>query len=70
MGTYVEVADNPLLMREVDNAKGEVGKYRLFREGVDADGDGKLNEDGPGGVNPGHNFPHNFKHFTKNFGRS
>lgn len=67
-GTYVEVADNPILMREVDKAKGEVGKYRLFREGVDNDGDGKLNEDGPGGVNPGHNFPHNFKHFTKTDG--
>ena len=63
-GTYVEVADNPLLMRKVDNAKGEVGKYRLFREGIDNDGDGELNEDGPGGVNPGHNFPHNFKHYT------
>ncbi|MDH3938984.1 MAG: M14 family zinc carboxypeptidase [candidate division Zixibacteria bacterium] len=67
-GTYVEVTDNPLFMREVDNAKGEVGMYRLFREGVDSDGDGKLNEDGPGGVNPGHNFPHNFKHYTKTDG--
>lgn len=67
-GTWVEVTDNPLLLREVDNAKGEVGKYRLFTEGIDNDSDGEINEDAPGGVNPGHNFPHDFNHFTKTDG--
>jgi len=67
-GEWIEVADNPLLLRKADGAKGEVGKYRLLEEGIDNDGDGEVNEDGPGGVNPGHNFPHNFQHFTKTDG--
>ncbi len=67
-GNWVEVADNPILMRKVDRKKGEVGKYRLYEEGIDNDGDGRINEDGPGGVNPGHNFPHNFRHFTETDG--
>ncbi|MCP4755011.1 MAG: hypothetical protein GY866_29385, partial [Proteobacteria bacterium] len=46
-----------------------IGEYRLFDEGLDNDGDGEINEDGPGGVNPGRNFPHNFKHYTATNGR-
>ena len=67
-GKYMPVADNPLLMKRADSDKGEKGIYRLFTEGIDNDGDGKINEDGPGGVNPGHNFPHNFEHYTKTDG--
>lgn len=67
-GTYMPVADNPLLMKKADSEKGEKGLYRLFVEGLDNDGDGKINEDSPGGSNPGHNFPHNFKHYTKTDG--
>ncbi len=63
-GKWIEVKDRPLLMKKADYKKGEKGKYRLFVEGIDNDGDGKINEDGPGGVIPGHNFPHNFKHYT------
>lgn len=67
-GKYIPVADNPLLMKKAESDKGEKGIYRLFDEGLDNDGDGKINEDGPGGVNPGHNFPHNFEHYTKTDG--
>ncbi len=63
-GQWIEVSDNPLLMRKADRDKGETGKYRLFAEGLDNDDDGEINEDGPGGVNPGRNFPHNFSHYT------
>jgi len=63
-GEWVAVEDNPVLMRKADRAKGERGGYRLLPEGIDNDGDGEINEDGPGGVIPGHNFPHNFKHYT------
>ncbi len=68
-GTMIVVEENPLLMKKAEAGKGEVGKYRLFPEGIDNDGDGEINEDGFGGVNPGLNFPHNFKHFTKTAGR-
>ena len=67
-GTWMPVADNPVLMKEADKEKGEVGVYRLFPEGLDNDGDGEINEDGPGGINPGHNFPHAFRHYTKTDG--
>lgn len=63
-GNWLPVNDNPVLMKRADRGKGETGKYRLFVEGIDNDGDGSINEDGPGGANPGHNFPHNFKHYT------
>lgn len=63
-GEWVEVEGNPVLMRKADRAKGEMGKYRVFGEGTDNDGDGRIDEDGPGGVIPGRNFPHNFTHYT------
>ncbi|MDF1543589.1 MAG: M14 family zinc carboxypeptidase [bacterium] len=63
-GKWIEVESNPLLLKKADGAKGEVGKYRLFPEGIDNDGDGEINEDGPDGVNPGNNFPHDFQHYT------
>jgi hypothetical protein len=67
-GRWLPVEGNPALMKKADAAKGEEGMYRLFSEGLDDDGDGKYNEDGPGGVNPGHNFPHNFEHYTSTDG--
>jgi hypothetical protein len=67
-GRWLPVEGNPLLMKRADAAKGEKGVYRLFSEGLDDDGDGRYNEDGPGGVNPGHNFPHNFEHYTSTDG--
>jgi len=63
-GRWIEIDGNPVLMKRAESGKGERGKYRLFREGIDNDDDGDINEDGPGGVNPGHNFPHDFQHYT------
>lgn len=60
-GTWVPVSDNPLLLKRADAQKGEAGMYRLFQEGLDNDGDGEINEDGPGGINVGRNFPHRFR---------
>jgi len=68
-GEWMPVADNPVLMKKADAAKGEAGIYRLLPEGVDNDGDGAFNEDGPGGANPGLNFPHDFEHYTDRAGR-
>ena len=63
-GKWIPSEEYPLLMRKVDHAKGEAGKYRIFEEGIDNDGDGEINEDGVGGIIPGHNFPHRFEHYT------
>ncbi|RKZ11512.1 hypothetical protein DRQ53_15930, partial [bacterium] len=49
-GTWIEDPDHKGLMREADPKKNERGQYRLEREGADADGDQRFNEDGPGGV--------------------
>ncbi|MBW6497897.1 MAG: hypothetical protein K0B09_05895 [Bacteroidales bacterium] len=54
----------PRLMRRADRTKGERGVFTLYLEGTDDDGDGQYNEDPPGGVNTGVNFPHLFKPFT------
>ncbi|HUV29729.1 MAG TPA: M14 family zinc carboxypeptidase [Acidobacteriota bacterium] len=67
-GVWMAVESNPILMKKAEAAKGERGEYRLFVEGIDNDGDGVINEDAPGGANPGHNFPHNFTHYTKTDG--
>ena len=67
-GGWIKVEGNPVLLKGADESRGETGIYRLFTEGVDNDGDGEYNEDGPGGANPGHNFPHEFQHYTRTDG--
>jgi len=67
-GEWMPVEKNPVLMKKADPGKGEKGVYRVFTEGIDDDKDGRYNEDGPGGTNPGRNFPHNFTHYTKTDG--
>ena len=41
--------DEPRLLRKADPAKGETPEYVLLIEGIDNDGDGRFNEDGPHG---------------------
>jgi hypothetical protein len=67
-GQWISIPGEPRLMKKADRTKGEKGVYKLYTEGIDNDGDGLYNEDGPGGVNIGINFPHLFKFFTKNGG--
>ncbi len=48
--------DHPALMVRV--ARDERGTHRLLgSEGIDNDGDGEVNEDGPGGYDPNRNWP-------------
>ncbi|HUU45545.1 MAG TPA: M14 family zinc carboxypeptidase [Acidobacteriota bacterium] len=68
-GKWIAVTDHPVLLKKADEGKGEKGVWRLFDEGIDNDGDGTINEDGPGGANPGRNFPHNFEHYQSANGR-
>ncbi|MCP4157910.1 MAG: hypothetical protein GY757_59925, partial [bacterium] len=67
-GQWMTVEGEPRLMKKADWAKGEKGSYKLYTEGIDNDGDGQYNEDGPGGVNAGINYPHLFEHFSKTSG--
>jgi hypothetical protein len=68
-GSWIPVPGEPRLMKRADWTKGEKGIYKLYSEGIDNDKDGQYNEDGPGGVNVGINFPHLFKPFTKTGGK-
>ncbi|MGB7294741.1 MAG: M14 family metallopeptidase [Candidatus Aminicenantales bacterium] len=63
-GEWIPVPGEPRLLKKADWTKGEKGIYKFYPEGLDNDGDGEINEDGPGGVNIGITFPHLFKYFT------
>lgn len=63
-GVWVVDPGEPRLMRRADRSKGEKGVYKVYVEGLDRDNDGQYNEDPPGGVNTGINFPHLFPDFT------
>lgn len=67
-GQWLPVEGEPRLMRRADPSKGERGRYALYPEGKDNDGDGQTNEDGPGGVNVAVNFPHLFTQFKPEAG--
>jgi hypothetical protein len=67
-GPWIVSDSDARLMRKADPKKGEQGIYKLYTEGIDDDGDGKYNEDGPGGTSVDINFPFLFKHYTVNGG--
>ncbi|MDZ7339146.1 MAG: M14 family metallopeptidase [candidate division KSB1 bacterium] len=55
-GDYRVSSQDPRLMERVE--PGEWGEYiMLGLEGIDNDGDGRINEDGPGGYDPNRNWP-------------
>ncbi|HDL19029.1 MAG TPA: hypothetical protein ENH29_08240 [Bacteroidetes bacterium] len=56
-------ADPRLMERRADSSAG-VAAYSLFTEGIDNDGDGKYNEDPPGGIDLNRDFPHFFEYQT------
>jgi hypothetical protein len=64
--------ENPKLMKKPDAAKGERAEYALVVEGIDNDGDGRLNEDGIGGAGGGvdlnRNFPYRWPEFEDGAG--
>ena len=68
-GPYMVSPDDARLMKRADPAKGESGGWALYIEGVDNDGDGFYNEDGPGGVDINRNFMHQYPYFTPDAGR-
>jgi len=59
-GAWKKDPADPRVMRRAPGAPGQ-GRYRLVREGVDNDGDGRINEDGVGGIDMNRNFPRNWE---------
>ncbi|MGD8329869.1 MAG: M14 family metallopeptidase [Acidobacteriota bacterium] len=67
-GAFMIDPDDPRLMKRADKAAGETGTHTLYTEGVDSDGDGFLNEDGPGGVDLNRNFQHEYPYYQPDAG--
>jgi len=67
-GEWTEDEEDPGLMRIADPARGERRGWRLLPEGVDDDEDGRWNEDPPGGVDIGLNFPRDYPWFAAGAG--
>ncbi|MBM3791742.1 MAG: hypothetical protein FJW35_15525, partial [Acidobacteria bacterium] len=60
-GNMKVAEEDPRLM--IRRGQGETGGryYRVVSEGIDNDGDGRLNEDGIGGIDLNRNFPRNWE---------
>jgi len=67
-GEYLVHPDDPRLMKRAEPSKGETGSHTLYWEGRDSDGDGFLNEDGPGGVDLDRNFQHEYPYWERGAG--
>jgi murein tripeptide amidase MpaA len=67
-GDYMVDTTDARLMKRADPTKGEQGEYTLYWEGTDSDGDGFLNEDGPGGVDLNRNFQHAYPYWQRDAG--
>ncbi len=67
-GKHFISAAEPRIMIQADTDRGERGEYKIYSEGIDDDNDGKYNEDGEGGINPGISFPHLFPEGKKEAG--
>ncbi len=67
-GPWMPHPTEPRVLIKADPQQGEAGKYQLYREGTDNDGDGQFNEDGPGGVQFNRNFPYAYPYFEAGAG--
>lgn len=68
LGRFTPDPADPRLMVEADPARSRGGGYTLYWEGLDTDGDGYLNEDGPGGVDLDRNFQHAYPYYEAGAG--
>ena len=67
-GPYMIDPLDTRLMKRADPTRGESGAYILYWEGTDNDGDGFINEDGPGGVDLNRNFQHEYPYWEGDAG--
>ncbi|MDG2200473.1 MAG: M14 family metallopeptidase [Phycisphaerales bacterium] len=68
-GDRIPDPDDARLDKKPDRAEGERPEFYLATEGWDNDGDGRLNEDAPGGVDLNMNFMHGYKAHADGAGR-
>ncbi len=68
LGEYKTHPDDPRVLIKADALKGEKGQYLLLQEGIDNDKDGKLNEDGAGGIAFNKNLTYNHRTFGSGAG--
>ena len=66
--THVADPHDPRLLKPADHIKGERAVYSIHPEGLDQDGDGRIAEDGPGGVDLDKNFMHRWPEFSLDAG--
>lgn len=66
--TVVADPAEPRLLRAPDAKAGQVPVYTVWTEGIDTDGDGRIGEDWPGGLDPERNFPHRWPEFEDEAG--
>lgn len=66
--TLVADEKDPRILRKAEPIKGEKAVYVEEAEGLDDDGDGAFNEDGPGGVNLNRNWPFKWTEFEPETG--
>jgi hypothetical protein len=64
-GEYVEHPDDERVMVKADPKRGEEGRWSLYVEGTDDDGDEQFNEDPPGGVAFNRNFTFEYPFFKE-----
>jgi murein tripeptide amidase MpaA len=65
---YLADPEDARLVKKADPKKGEKGVYKLYWEGIDNDGDGFINEDGPGGTDINRNFMHEYPYYKPDAG--
>jgi hypothetical protein len=56
----LDPADSRILHRDPRHERSGT-RYRVLREGIDDDGDGRIDEDGVGGIDMNRNFPRNWE---------
>jgi hypothetical protein len=67
-GPYMPHPDDPRVLVRADPQRDERGRYRVYSEGRDDDGDGQFNEDPPGGVAFNRNFTFRYPHYAPDAG--
>ena len=67
-GPYMPHSDDPRVLIKAEPGKNERGRYTLYSEGRDNDGDEQWNEDGSGGVSFDRNFTFKYPNFESGAG--